>query len=150
MKISTRGRYGLRALIDIASQKDNKRITIKTLSERQGVSEHYLEQIIAILKKAGMVKSIRGAQGGYILNASPYTTSVGDILRILEGSLSITGCTDERNESTCGNSTCDNCVTKSVWERIQNSIDEIVNNITLHELVEDYKLLNVIEKGDFF
>ncbi len=147
MKISTRGRYGLRAMVDIASQGDGQCVNIKSIAERQGISEHYLEQLFSPLKKCGYIKSIRGAQGGYVLNIDPDSISVGDILRVMEGSLFVTDCMDTNNDnSVCGrDDNCKTCVTKSVWEKIQNSVDEIINGIKLSELVNDYKLLNLID-----
>lgn len=149
MKISTRGRYGLRAMVDLASQTPEKYVTLKSISERQGISEHYLEQLISPLKKSGFVKSARGAQGGYTINVSADDISVGDVLRVMEGSLRVVDCTDNKKESGCGASSCKSCVTKTVWEKVNNSINEVVNNIKLSDLVKDYKLLTEIE-GDIY
>ena len=84
MKISTRGRYGIKAMVDLAmNSKDDKCISLKSIAQRQGIPENYLEQLMAVLKKAEVVKSVRGAQGGYILNKNPEDISVGDLLKIL-------------------------------------------------------------------
>ena len=86
MKLSTKGKYGLRAMIDLARYSEKEPVSIGSVAARQGISERYLEQLVALLKKAGLVKSIRGASGGYVLEKKPSEISVGDILRALEGS----------------------------------------------------------------
>ncbi|MCT4544573.1 MAG: RrF2 family transcriptional regulator [Vallitalea sp.] len=136
MKLSTKGRYGLRAMIDLVqnSQKDN--ISLKSISERQGISMNYLEQIIAILKKSGYVKSTRGAKGGYSLAKEPKDISVGDILRALEGDLNPVDCTLVNDGKQCDDVDC--CITKIVWKKISDSINDVVNNITLQDLVDDH------------
>lgn len=152
MKISTRGRYGLKAMIDIAVQcscKDCncdaysslcscKCVNLKSIAERQGISEHYLEQLIAPLKKAGLVKSIRGAKGGYTINKSPKDISVGDVLRVLEGSLCPVACLEDGENCYCGSADCADCVTKPVWEKVYQSYTDVVNSIMLQDLVDDY------------
>ena len=87
MKISTKGRYGLRALIDLAQYSEIEPVSINSIATRQGISEGYLEQLLTLLKKAGLIKSIRGAGGGYVLAKEMNEISVGDVLRALEGSL---------------------------------------------------------------
>ena len=111
-------------------------VSISAISTRQGLSVTYLEQLLAKLRKAGLVQSIRGAQGGYVLSREASTISVGDILRALEGDLSPVNCTElSGDEGGCSGSQF--CVTKFVWQRINNSIEEAVNNMWLSELVED-------------
>ncbi|MGI6669367.1 MAG: RrF2 family transcriptional regulator [Acetivibrionales bacterium] len=137
MKLSTRGRYGLKAVIDLAANSGEGNVVLKSIAERQGISESYLEQLFAALKKAKIIKSERGSQGGYSLAHDPENITVGDILRALEGSLAPTDCvTDNSNTRHCGNQ--DLCVSRSVWERIRDGINNVVDNITLKELVEDY------------
>ncbi len=135
MKISTRGRYGLKAMVDIAvnSREDNC-VSLKSIAERTGISENYLEQLIAPLKKAQLVKSIRGAQGGYILNKSPEDISVGDVLRAVEGPLELVECLSK--SESCGSGDCESCVTKGVWAKLSDSVSETADNIYLAELVE--------------
>lgn len=145
MKISTRGRYGLKALVDLASQGD-KYITIKSIAERLGISENYLERLIAQMKKAGFVKSVRGAQGGYSLNLPAEKITVGAVLRTLEGSLYPADCLSDIDSASCGESGCQNCVTKNVWEKIYASVNEVLDSITLMSLVEDYKNIETISK----
>lgn len=139
MKISTKGRYGLRAMVDIGAHSQEGCVCIKNIAQRQGISENYLEQLIAQLKKAGLVQSIRGANGGYVLTRKPEEISVGDVLRALEGDLQLTECVS--NPEGCGNISCNDCVTKNVWEKISESINEAADSITLGELVDQKKEL---------
>jgi len=139
MKVSTKGRYGLKAMVDLAVHcDDGSCVSLKSIAEREGISEAYLEQLMAILKKNGFVKSIRGAQGGYILERDPKCISVGDILRVLEGSLNVVECVSDRKNVTCGNGTCKKCVTKNVWEKISDSLSEVVDSISLKDLADEY------------
>jgi Rrf2 family protein len=141
MKVTTKGRYGLLAMVDLAAQEDGKCVSLKSVAERVGISEHYLEQLIKGLKKAGFVKSMRGAQGGYRLERPPADISVGDVLRVLEGSLSPAECLSEGANAACGGADCDNCVTKPVWGRIYESVNGVVDSISLSELARDYKVV---------
>ncbi len=136
MKLSTKGRYGLKAMLDLALYSRQGHIALKNIAERQDISEHYLEQLIATLRKAGLVKSIRGAQGGYTLGASPKDITVGDILRALEGSLAPVDCVLEEDPVLCDKGKC--CVIRGVWEKVRDSINDVVDNITLENLVDDY------------
>lgn len=136
MKLSTKGRYGLRAMLDLALNQDKEAVPLSAVSERQSISISYLEQLIAKLRKAGLVSSIRGAQGGYVLTRSASEISVGDILRALEGNLNPVDCSEIMGgESTCSGS--DLCVTKYVWKRISDSINSAVDQMMLSELVEE-------------
>ncbi|MDF2512650.1 MAG: hypothetical protein K0S04_2516 [Herbinix sp.] len=138
MKLSTKGRYGLRAVLDLAVHADDEAVALSQIAERQGISINYLEQLIAKLKRAGIVTSIRGAQGGYMLAAPADEISVGDILRALEGDLSPVDCSIvNSNEGNCDNA--DSCVTKYVWKRISDSINDAVDAIKLAELVAESK-----------
>lgn len=129
MKISTRGRYGIRLMLALALNYNNGTIPLKTIAKDQGISEKYLEQIINPLTKSGLVKSFRGAQGGYMLTNPPEATTVGEILRVLEGSLSPVDCVDHPN---CANS--DHCVSLSIWKKMKVALDEVVDNITLADM----------------
>lgn len=142
MKLSTKGRYGLSAMVDLAMHEKEGRISIKSISERQNISMNYLEQIIAMLKKEGFVKSSRGAQGGYALSRSPDRISVGDILRALEGDLNPVDCILVNEEKECEAS--DSCVTKFVWKKISDSINDVVDHITLEDILRE----NNRRKGD--
>lgn len=135
MKIGTKGRYGLKAMVDIATESSQSNcVNLKSIALRQGIPENYLEQIISLLKKAGFVKSVRGAAGGYCLNVSPSELTVGDILRVLEGSLSPVVCVETGGVS-CGINSCESCVTKGVWEKIYDKTNEVVDSITLESLI---------------
>ena len=137
MKLTTKGRYGLRAAIDLAMYAKTEPVSLSDVAERQNISISYLEQLIAKLKKAGIVQSTRGAQGGYALAKEPEEISVGEILRALEGSLSPVDCSavDGEGETECSASSF--CVTKYVWKRINDSINDTVNNIFLSELLAE-------------
>lgn len=137
MKLTTKGRYGLRAVIDLAMYAKNEPVSLSDVAERQNISISYLEQLIAKLKKAGIVQSTRGAQGGYALAKASEEISVGEILRALEGSLSPVDCSavDGEGETECSASNF--CVTKYVWKRINDSINDTVNNMFLSELLEE-------------
>ena len=115
-------------------------IPLKEIAAHVQVSDNYLEQLVALLRKAGYVKSIRGAQGGYRLAVDPKDISVGQILRVLEGSLAPTECSCEENPSECNNH--NHCVTRDVWIRIRDGINGVVDSITLAELVSDYEKEN--------
>lgn len=134
MKISTKGRYGLRALIDLAQYSETEPVSISSIASRQGISERYLEQLMALLKKAGLVQSVRGAGGGYVLAKDIDDTSVGDVLRALEGSLEPVECA-AFHEEQC--EAADSCVTKYVWQKINESINQTVDEISLKFLVEE-------------
>lgn len=133
MKISTKGRYALRLMLDLAMYNTGECITIKTIAARQEISDKYLEQIITMLSKAGFVKSTRGAQGGYRLSKDPKEYTVGMILRTIEGSLAPVSCLDDDPiECTRSNT----CATLEVWKQLNDAINQVVDNITLADLVE--------------
>lgn len=133
MKISTKGRYALRMMLDLAQNKGEKPVSIKEIAERQHISDKYLEQIISVLNKSGYVKSVRGPQGGYILIKNPKDYTVGMILRLTEGSLAPVECL-EFEENTC--SRRQECVTLKVWEKIDQAVKDVVDNITLEDLLQ--------------
>lgn len=134
MKISTKGKYGLRALIDLAQYSEQEAVSISSIALRQNISERYLEQLAAKLKKAGLVKSIRGAQGGYRLARPASEISVGDVLRALEGDLRAVECTAQTDAGCQGEELC---VTKYVWQRINESIAKTVDEMMLDQLVAE-------------
>ena len=143
MKLSTKGRYGLRALIDLALFSENEPVSIASIAERQSISVSYLEQLMAKLKKAGLVESIRGAQGGYVLAKQIETITVGDILRALEGNLNPVECQGYGEKNSCDGS--DSCVTKYVWQKINDSINQTVDDIKLIDLVNESREVKGIE-----
>ena len=136
MKFSTKGRYGLKAMLDLAVHNHEGQVVLKSIAERQGLSENYLEQLFAVLKKAKLVKSIRGSLGGYSLAESPENITVGEILRALEGPLVTADCVADNGETCHSSYNC--CVTKSVWVKIQEGINQVADSITLQQLVEDF------------
>jgi Rrf2 family protein len=139
MQISTRGRYGLRAMVDLALYSVDEYVALNNIAERQNISESYLEQLFAALKKGNLVKSIKGSQGGYALADDPAKITVGAILRVLEGKLFVV---DENSEDQIANSTIEYCISVNVWEKINASICSIVDSISLDDLVDHYKTLN--------
>lgn len=140
MKLSTKGRYGLTAMIDLALNYGDEPVALKSIAERQGISEPYLEQLIAGLRKAGLVKSIRGAQGGYMLSYPPDKITVGDVMRVLEGPLAPVDCVIENEPIECAKA--DHCVTRIIWEKIRDSINQVVDSITLQDMVDEYNRIN--------
>ncbi len=137
MKISTRGRYALRLMVDLAVNGEEKCIPLREIADRQQVSDKYLEQIITKLSKAGLVKSVRGAQGGYVLTRSPQQYTVGMILRQTEGSLVPVSCVDHPQAGHCSQEEV--CVTQEVWRKIGEAVSDVVDHITLAELAEKKK-----------
>ena len=139
LKLSTRGRYGLRAMIDMAQSEDKGPIATHTIAERQGISERYLEQLMVPLKRAGLVKSIRGSQGGYILGKNPDDITAGDIIRVLEGPIAPVECVSEQNPEACERS--DFCITRVLWTKVRDSIAEVLDSYSLADLaLESQKL----------
>lgn len=133
MKLSTKGRYGVKAMVDLAVNYGKNPISIKSISQRQNVSEYYLEQLFSSLRKAGFIKSIRGAQGGYVLNKCPKDIKISEIMYVLEGPIEISDCIDG---TQCNNVDC--CATRLLWEKIKNSIDSVMEAVTLQDIVDDY------------
>ena len=133
MKSSTKGRYALRLMIDLAENSSGNPVSLKDVAKRQGISDKYLEQIISVLNKAGYVRSVRGAQGGYLLKSDPETYTVGMILRQTEGSLAPVSCIED-DEIICDRQ--EQCVTSIVYKKINDAISNVVDNITLQDLVD--------------
>jgi len=127
MKLSTKGRYGVKAMVDLAINYGKSPISIKSISSRQNISEYYLEQLFSVLRKAELIKSIRGANGGYILAKDPKEITVYQVLEVLEGPIEISTCLD-----------IDCCATRIVWKKIKDSIDSVTMAITLQDIVDDY------------
>jgi Rrf2 family protein len=139
MKLTTRGRYGIKAAAEIAAgYKTQKRTSLKDISQKTGISENYLEHIIAPLKKAGIVKSVRGAGGGYTLREPPENIKLGDILRALEGDLAPSDCLTDVG-ITCGGLDCAECETLPILRRLYDSVNEVVDSVTLDTLINEVK-----------
>lgn len=142
MKISTKGRYASRVMLDLALNDTGEPVRLKDIAKRQGISEKYLEQIISILNRAGYVRSIRGARGGYLLAKKPEEYTVGMILRLTEGSLAPVECLEE-NAVCCDRKT--GCATNYVWEKLYEAINGVVDSITIADLVEVERAMSVCE-----
>ncbi len=140
MKLSTKSRYGLKAILDIALYANDGTVSISEISDRTKISVNYLEQLIPKLRKSGLVSSTRGACGGYKLAKSPDDISIGDILRALEGDLTLVNCVNDESKGNCESASL--CVTKFVWQKVNASINETVDNMMLCELVAQSKLIN--------
>lgn len=135
MKISTKGRYALRLMLDIAQNSSREYVRLKDISERQEISEKYLEQITGALAKMGFIKGVRGAQGGYKLVKNPSDYTVGSILKAMEGSLSPVACLDNP-ENLCPRK--EYCMTLGFWKGLYKVIDDFVESKTLQDLIDEY------------
>lgn len=133
MRVSTRGRYALRLMLDLAVHDTGENISLKSIAQRQEISGKYLEQIIGMLTKAGFVRSTRGSFGGYRLARPAKEYTVGSILRLTEGSLAPVPCVEEGIENCAKAETC---VTVTVWRELNDAINSVVDHITLADLVE--------------
>lgn len=136
MKISTKGRYALRLLVDLAENQKDGCIALKDIAERQGISKKYLEQIVPLLSGAGILKTNRGYKGGYRLAAEPSKYTVGMILRLTEGSLAPVHCA-EQECSDCERST--SCPTRYVWQGLYKAVNEYLESITLQDILDKVK-----------
>ncbi len=137
MNISTKGRYGLRAMLDLAANYEGKPVTLSAVAKRQSISEGYLEQLMMGLKKSNLVKSVRGAQGGYSLTLPPEEITVGAVFRALEGPIAIVGCVSEDLPDECGR--FESCATRLVWEEVNNKVAEVLDSYTLAFLIAKEK-----------
>ena len=134
MKLSTKGRYGVKAMVELAINYGGAPLSIKTISKRQNISEYYLEQLFSPLRKAKLITSIRGAQGGYVLSREPKDITVAEIMYVLEGPIEIAECIEG---VSCDNLDC--CATRLLWAKIKNSIDDVMKSVTLQDIVNDYE-----------
>lgn len=134
MIISTKGRYALKAVFEIAISDSTSPLPLSVISERTDLSELYLEQIFSVLKKKGIVKSLRGSQGGYFLTKEPKDISVGEIIKALEGELSPSKCVED--DGYCN--MLDRCPTYMIWDNIKKAIDDVVDNTTVADMIEEY------------
>ncbi len=134
MKISTKGRYAVRMLLDLAAHQGDGCVSLGEIAERQNVSRKYLEQIVPLLSASGMLRTVRGPQGGYRLARSPETCTVGEILRLTEGTLSPVACLDTE-VNACARAA--DCPTLPVWEGLYRVVREYLDGITLADLLRD-------------
>jgi transcriptional regulator, BadM/Rrf2 family len=122
-------------MLDLAQHIGQGPISLKSIAERQGISENYLEQLISGLRRNGLVKSVRGAQGGYVLGSEPEKITVGDIIRVLEGPIAPVDCVAEEDPEICQKA--EYCVTRIIWEKVRDSIAAVIDSITLADMVID-------------
>lgn len=132
MKISTKGRYALRLMLDLARYGEGRPISLRDVSQRQGISDKYLEQIVTPLTRTGLVRAVRGAGGGYLLTRRPEEYTVGDILRPLEGDLAPVECATD--PQFCQHR--EECATVYLWQEIHRAVARVVDNMTLADLLE--------------
>ena len=132
MKLSTRTRYGMRALLELALAHNAGPVQIKTIAERQNISNKYLEQLVAMLKTSGLVRSIRGPHGGYVLSKPPEEIKLSEVFRTLEGSVLTAECVE--NEGVCPKAA--DCATRKLWTQLDEAILNVLDNKTLADLVE--------------
>jgi len=132
MRLSTKGRYGARAMLDLALNSSEGPVLLRDIAKRQEVSEKYLEHSITTLRKAGLVRSIRGARGGYVLAKSPSQIRLSEIMEVLEGSMAPVECVDD--PQVCQRAQL--CVTRDIWAKMKEAIDNILESITLQDMVE--------------
>jgi len=147
MNISSKGRYGLRAMLDLAMHSSTGHVPLRSIAQRQGISENYLLQVFASLRKAGLVNSVKGAQGGYVLADRAENISVGMILRVLEGDLSV-------NQTQAGEESdalsYEQCLETAVWGKINAAINNVVDSINLADLSQDFQKNHTPEALMFF
>ncbi len=142
MKISTKGRYALRFMLDLAENQKDGFVALKDVAQRQNISKKYLEQIVPLLNRSGVLRTSRGFQGGYMLAKSPEKYTVGDVLRITEGSLAPVACL-ETEENLCEKS--DSCMTLAVWTGLYKVITDYLDNITLQDILDKNNQLGADE-----
>lgn len=149
MKVSTKGRYGLRAMVELAANNADEFVSLKVIANNQQISENYLEQLFSALKKAGLVISTRGSQGGYKLAKPAESISVGDILTALEGDLAPVDCVlGNNNTKKCNKAEI--CITKQVWQKVYDAVKDTVESISLKQLAEEYILsVKTAQNTDF-
>lgn len=138
MKISTKGRYALRLMLDLALNQDGGPVSLRDVAGRQGISEKYLEQLVSPLTRGGLLRSIRGAAGGYLLTREPREYTAGEIIRTQEGSLAPVECAEgagccEREEG---------CATVELYRRIKAAVDSVVDSVTLADLMAEHRAKN--------
>lgn len=139
MKISTKGRYGVRILLDLALHEGNAPRLIRDISESQQISEKYISRLIIALRQAGMVRSIRGAKGGFRLARNPAELTLLDIVEVMEGPLAIVDCV--RSPEKCDRN--GQCATREIWDNLNSEIREAMRKVTLADIIENYRKRNV-------
>ena len=135
MKLSTRTRYGIRAVLELAENYGNGPLQLKIIAQRQKISVKYLEQLMAVLRSAGFVRSIRGSKGGYLLAKAPEQIKLSDIFHCLEGPVVTVECVENENYCTRTN----DCVARQIWAEVQKAVMGVLQSITLQNLVDRAK-----------
>lgn len=142
MGISTKSTYGIRAMFELALHYGNNPISVTYISNKENISVPYMEQLLSKLRRKGLVKSVRGPTGGYILAKDPKDITVGDIVMALDGEITPSHCTAGK----AANKNCkmiDRCVTKTVWQKLKVAVDGMLNGVTLKDLANDAKKLGI-------
>lgn len=147
MKLSTKGRYGLRSLIDLAIYSTKTHQSLASIAERQKISEIYLEQVFATLRKANIVKSIKGAQGGYLLGDLAENIKISTVLKVLEGDMSVM---DQDIENETDQKSIAYCIKVNIWDKIDYQVNLLLDSLTLEDLVDEYKKLNYVETTTYY
>lgn len=141
MILSTKGRYGLKAVFELSLSYGDGPVPLKKICDKYDISENYLEQLFGKLKRAGYIKTTRGAQGGYSLANDPKDITVGMILRTLEGEITASDCI---NKEICSREAI--CATRVIWEKIETSINNVIDNITLLDMIKEHKKITMEDK----
>lgn len=150
MKISTKTRYGLRTLVDLAVHSTGEQVPLVHIAKRQNLSVNYLEQVFALLKKAQIVRSIKGAQGGYVLARPACEITVGDIMKAIEGELVIVEEEVRKDETSLVYQNMQVCLQKEVWDKITESVRQVIDQVTLEDLIKDYQKLAISDSDMYY
>ena len=142
MKISAKSRYALHLMLALAMREEGENLSVRAVAESQGISEKYLEQIIPLLMRGGLVRSVRGPRGGYHLAMDPERCTVGMILRTVEGSIAPVSCLDGDQCARCGE-----CATLALWAQVDQAISNVVDHVTLADLVDKQRRINARSTG---
>ena len=135
MKLSTRTRYGIRAILELAQSGKKGPLQLKIIAQRQDISVKYLEQLMVVLKAAGFVRSVRGSKGGYVLAKAPEQIALSDVLHCLEGTVTTVECVE--NKDYCARAA--DCAARDLWVKVQNAIEDVLQSMTLQDLVDGGK-----------
>jgi Rrf2 family cysteine metabolism transcriptional repressor len=134
MRFSAKAEYGVKAILELATQPGREPVQVRNIAKNQGLPVRFLEQVMSALKKAGLVESVRGAQGGYLLNRSPKEISLGDVLKAIDGQMTEMRCISDRKQPKCEDA--GNCVVQDVWAEVKHSFINILNSISLQDICD--------------
>ena len=141
MKISTKGRYGLTLMISLAKKEGQGYVSLKSIAEENNLSDLQLEQLVGTLRNAGLIRSVRGAKGGYSLTRNPKNITIKNIIDVVEGPISISDCIEK--DANCDN--LDKCATRVLWVKIRDAIDNIFSSVTLQDIIDEHNKLNFLK-----